>query len=81
MEDVLVCPQAWKWSQIYRSLEHAYEEHHGEGIPAPPEMLPPGAGISALRNRWQDTVDWANEHGYSHLIPVLKEEEEFFVHN
>lgn len=80
--DELICPQSWKWNEIHRNLEAAYHDRNDQDIPPPPEMLAPlGASISSLKNRWADTVDWASTYGFAELIPVLKEEEEFIIHN
>ena len=79
--DELICPQAWKWREIYRKLEMAYEDRNDRSIPRPPDMLPPNANAMSLKHRWEDTVNWANTNGFAEIIPVLTEEEEFIVHH
>ncbi len=80
--DELICPQAWKWTEIHRNLEAAHRSRNDESIPPPPEMIAPlGASISSLKHRWEDTVYWADQYGFKECIPVLTEDEEFILHH
>jgi hypothetical protein len=49
------------------------------GIPAPPLMLPAfGASPGTLKERWRETVEWAQEYDCLALIPELHEDDCFF---
>ena len=49
------------------------------GIPAPPLMLPAfGAQPGTLKDRWRETVEWAQEYDCINLIPELHEDDCFF---
>ncbi|MBC8104638.1 MAG: hypothetical protein H7Z41_18855 [Cytophagales bacterium] len=44
----------------------------------PPHLLPPNASDAARKQRWEETVQWAEANGYSHLIPDLPEDERYY---
>jgi hypothetical protein len=49
------------------------------GIPAPPLMLPSfGAQPGTLKDRWRETVEWAQEYNCIDLIPELHEDDCFY---
>jgi hypothetical protein len=49
------------------------------GIPTPPLMLPSfGASPGTLKERWRETVEWAQEYDCINLIPELHEDDCFF---
>lgn len=42
-----------------------------------------GAGVSLAwkTDRWTETVKWAERHGFSHLIPTIREQDAYLVNN
>jgi hypothetical protein len=47
-------------------------------ITEPPHLLPPNASDVARKHRWEETVQWAEANGFSHLIPELPEDERYY---
>ena len=47
-------------------------------ITEPPHLLPPNASDVARKQRWEETVQWAETNGFSHLIPDLPEDERYY---
>lgn len=76
MDEDFVCPMVWKWSDIYTALHSAWEARADEGIPEPPHMLAPNSTDGARQQRWQETVEWAEAHGFT--IPTLDEHEKYY---
>ena len=89
-EDEYICPQGWRWSSIYDALHRAYKGSRSNVIGAdsddeapaeitePPHLLPPNASDVARKHRWEETIQWAEENGFSHLIPELPEDERYY---
>ena len=78
MSEQRICPQLYLWRQIYTSLAEARDAAGGD-IPVPPQVFNmQGWMLSSdenKRNRWQATVEWACEHGFSDAIPEIIEED------
>ena len=92
-EEEYICPQGWRWSSIYDALHRAYKSSRStvaaadsdseateasEEITEPPHLLPPNASDAARKHRWEETVQWAEVNGFSHLIPELPEDERYY---
>lgn len=93
-EEEYICPQGWRWNSIYNTLHQAYKESRSssgtvtavisdeEGaaleVTEPPHLLPPNASDAARKHRWEETLQWAEANGFSHLIPDLPEDERYY---
>lgn len=92
-EEEYICPQGWRWSSIYDALHRAYKESRSKTaaladnedaseesaeITEPPHLLPPNASDVARKHRWEETIQWAEANGFSHLIPELPEDERYY---
>jgi len=70
-----ICPQLYLWRQIYTSLSEAREQAGNTAIPMPPQVFNMQGWLLSTEankhNRWKLTLDWAAEHGFSHVIPEL----------
>jgi hypothetical protein len=89
-EEEYICPQGWRWNSIYEALHLAYKNKRSssasagsdgeevEEITEPPHLLPPNASDAARKHRWEETVQWAEANGFSHLIPELHEDERYY---
>jgi|GEM_PF-667166 len=68
-----MCPQLYLWRQIYSSLSEAREQAGNKDIPIPPQVFNmQGWMLSTDANkqsRWNATLAWAVEYGFSHVIP------------
>ncbi len=80
-QDDFFCPMLMKWNEIYTSLLKVWEQMGSD-----PKEKPPVPLILAAWNetpslakllRWKETIDWAENHKCSHLVPELKDEEKF----
>ena len=79
-DEEYICPQGWRWSSIYNTLHHAYKESLGAtpDISEPPHLLPANASDAARKHRWEETLQWAEDNGFSDLIPELPEDERYY---
>lgn len=76
MDEDFICPMVWKWSDIFAGLQAQWQERDDEEVPGPPSMLAPNATDTARQQRWNETVEWAEAHGFS--IPELAEHEKHY---
>jgi hypothetical protein len=77
MDEDFICPMVWKWSDIFDKLVEEWNAHPDkDDIPEPPHMLAPNATDNARRQRWTDTIEWAEKH--SMHIPGLDEHEKHY---
>ena len=76
MDDDFICPMVWKWSDIYEKLHTLWQERSDEEIPEPPHMLAPNSNDDSRHHRWQETVEWAEKHGFT--LPDLAEHEKYY---
>lgn len=77
MDEDFICPMVWKWSDIFDKLVEQWNAHPDrDEIPEPPHMLAPNATDNSRRQRWIDTVEWAEK--YSMQIPELDEHEKHY---
>jgi hypothetical protein len=80
MSKTFICPMPHVWNEIYNNLLRVWRSKK-ESISKPPIPLILGAWqephiMKILR--WKETIEWAEKHGYSYLIPELSEEESYF---
>ena len=70
-----ICPQFYLWRQIYSSLSEAYQQVGIQTLPMPPQVFNMQGWLLSSdenkQNRWNATLAWAAEHGFSHVIPDL----------
>lgn len=68
-----ICPQLYLWRQIYTSLSEAREADGSMDIPMPPQVFNMQGWMLSTdankQNRWNATIAWAAEHGFSYVIP------------
>jgi len=77
-----VCPDPYIWSRIYLQLKEAWEKLEFKGDEPPrPLILAAWTTTSDLdkQNQWKKTLQWAEDHDLSHLIPFLSSEECYYV--
>lgn len=65
-------PRPSDWAMLHSLLAKALETREDASIPEPPvPLILAGAAFStaaAIRHRWRDFVQWANEHGFAELL-------------
>lgn len=80
---IFVSPQPNTWYAIYLRLKSQWEKDVSGGVSPPPmALLLSGWTMSNDQDkleRWQTTLKWASESGYSHLIPALQAHEQYLV--
>ena len=76
MEEQFICPFPWKWSMIYEKLHREWVERAEEEVPEPPHLLPSMTSDSHRQDRWQETVEWAEQYGFE--IPARSEDEKYY---
>lgn len=76
MDEQFICPFPWKWSSIYEKLHREWTERADEEIPEPPHLLPAITNDAHRQERWQETIEWAETHGFE--IPPIAEDEKYF---
>jgi hypothetical protein len=82
MTKEFVCPLPMKWNEVWQILDDAREARGDPEVPPPP--VPPILAawhVPALWKmvRWRETLEWAEKHGFLHLIPQLEDHECFFL--
>lgn len=93
MKDIdYICPQPNRWNDIYNALCHAYEIKYRKRLPRTVNEIrdaggPPTPLILAGWNystglekhfRWQDTINWAEKHGFDNLL-IVEEKDKYMV--
>lgn len=76
MDEEFICPFPWRWSAIYQKLHAEWLERNDEAIPEPPHLLPSITSDAHRHDRWQETVEWAAEHGF--VVPPVTEDEKYY---
>ena len=80
---IFVSPQPNTWYAIYLRLKSQWEKDALGGVSPPPMALVLSGWTMSndqdKLDRWQATLKWASESGYSHLIPALQTHEEYMV--
>ena len=73
------CPVPMVWNEIYRGLLTARERSGDPSIPKPPVPLILNGWVFSSDSekflRWQQTVAWAERHGFSEQIPRLPDDQ------
>ena len=79
-----VCPIPIVWGRVNHALHQAFRENE-QITEKPPVALILGGWWASSDERkkecWMKMIDWAERYGYSHLIPDLKEDEQYWVHD
>jgi hypothetical protein len=80
-KDDYFCPMPMIWNDIYVSLLRVWEAEGKHPSKKPPVPLILAAwndtpGLMKLL-RWRETIEWADRHQCTHLIPKLKDEDKF----
>lgn len=92
MKQDFICPYPMRWNQIYKDLGEAYESSTGKKLPltsldvwwvgGPPTPLILGGWVFSndddKRERWKETLLWAEKHNLLHLTNVEDSEKCFF---
>lgn len=55
------------------------EEAPPPPIPEPPHLLAPTSTDTMRHARWQETTQWADEYGFSHLIGQIAESDKYYA--
>lgn len=79
---IFVSPQPVVWHHIYQRLKSHWENQIKEGFPPPMVLVLSGWTMSSdfeKQDRWNATLRWAEQNHCIHLIPVLNEEEKYYV--
>lgn len=76
MEEDFICPMVWKWGDIYHALHTEWQSRGDEAIPEPPHMLAPNSTDGPRKIRWEETVHWAEQYGFT--LPELAEHEKYY---
>lgn len=75
-----VCPQPKLWAELHSRLREAAAEN---GLPPPPQPLLLNGWVFSndieKRNRWEETLAWAQRYGLSALLGGLAEESMYVV--
>jgi len=82
---IFICPLPKFWNDIYQSLvsEHKKASKYKPNIAKPPVPLILAGWAYSSDNekqiRWQKTIDWAEENGFSKHLRKLEEKDSYFV--
>ena len=85
MNEIFICPKPEIWNEIYKKLLRVYKFRRGnnQNISEPPKpLLLSGWWYSNdldKQTRWNETVEWAEANGLSHLTPKLSPENSYSV--
>jgi hypothetical protein len=77
-----ISPQPNKWYEIFQILKAYAEKELGAYNLPPMALVLSGWTMSNdydKQQRWEETLQWAEKNNGMHLIPVLKEEEKYYV--
>lgn len=78
----IICPQPGVWNDIHKALLNAKKERGDSSIPDPPiPLILAGWWASSdedKRERWINTLKWAEQYGFIHLIPKMTDGECYF---
>lgn len=78
-----VCPLPDVWAAVHGRLHEAWRKGPDKAAPRPPLPLILGgwaySSHAEKRERWVETVRWADRYGCSRLIPAFREEETYGV--
>ncbi len=81
MSEKALCPLLHIWRQVYSDLEEAYQKKNDPSIPAPPIVYNMQGWMLSSDDqkelRWNNTCEWAREHGFEDLIPEFDENDQY----
>jgi hypothetical protein len=66
------------WVEIYKRLDESWRHSGCRGAPPPIPLVLAGWVYSSDRDkqqRWEQTIEWAVQHDFAHVIPSLSDEE------
>ena len=78
---IFICPLPILWNEIYQKLDSAWKPKK-EDFPPPPPLVLSGWHYSndlEKKRRWEWTLKWAERNGLSALIPVITDDQAYFV--
>lgn len=73
-----ICPLPIKWNAIYNALEEARKKSANPIPPSPIPLILAGWSYSTdfdKRIRWEETIQWAEQHGFEHLLQGVNDDE------
>ena len=79
---IFVSPQPNIWYAIYQRLISHWENEIKDVMPPPMALVLSGWTMSSdfeKQERWIMTLKWAEQNNCSNLLPILKEEEKYYV--
>jgi hypothetical protein len=79
---IFISPQPNKWYEIFQALKEFWEKQKSAAMPPPMAMVLSGwtmSNDSDKKQRWAETLKWAEAHNSSHLIPELEEKDKYYV--
>lgn len=84
MKEIFVCPKPTKWNEIYQELVDECKRRFPQFEDSkPPTPLILGGRVYSndkeKQDRWNATVQWADDHGLGYLIPELSENDICFT--
>jgi hypothetical protein len=77
-----ICPLPIPWHEIYQNLFRAWEQGGREGPPPPLPLILNGwlfSNDADKAQRWAETLEWTEVHGYGNLIPDLHDDEKYIA--
>ena len=80
---IFVSPQPNKWYEIYQGLKAYWENEIRASTASPPVALVLSGWTFSndydKQERWELTLKWAEINNCGHLIPLLNEEEKYYI--
>jgi hypothetical protein len=76
-----ICPLPDVWAAVHQQLLQAWKTSIAAAIPKPPVPLISGGWVfssdAEKAARWTETEQWAERHGFFHLIPTIQERDAY----
>jgi len=79
---IFISPKPNKWYEIFQTLKEFWEKQKSAAMPPPMAMVLSGWTMSNdtdKKQRWEETLKWAEANNGLHLIPVLEEQDKYYV--
>jgi hypothetical protein len=77
-----ISPYPRVWHEVHKRLtKYWMNEMNQNGVKPPVPLILAGWNFSdnwQKKARWDETINWANEHSCMHLIPELTNEEKYY---
>ncbi|MBK6772737.1 MAG: hypothetical protein IPG78_11575 [Ignavibacteria bacterium] len=80
---IFITPKPNQWNKIHQRLKSHWEKEIKVGVPPPVPLILAGwnfSNDSDKMERWEMTLKWAEDNNCIHLIPVLTDDEKYYVH-